>query len=97
MRPPPEGGGYGDTRILRPPGRDASMRPPPEGGGYAERCGQRPRRGRCFNEAAARGRRIYAKLLILLKIYISFNEAAARGRRICDDNSPYRLDADLLQ
>ncbi len=60
----------------------ASMRPPPEGGGYPRE--QRPTRfrGRCFNEAAARGRRISRSTDLSRPCSCCFNEAAARGRRI---------------
>ena len=58
------------------------MRPPPVGGGYRNEKIIRKANQSCFNEAAARGRRIPSSAWSRSRWPRCFNEAAARGRRI---------------
>ncbi len=58
MRPPLESGGYGPPDRAQARIKEASMRPPLESGGYTAPPVCCHRSCSCFNEAAARKRRI---------------------------------------
>ena len=83
MRPPPASGGYEEQQIRTLRFHLASMRPPPASGGYAREFIMAYLEVPCFNEAAARERRIRR----------SRNASYAKGSRTClreprPDNNP---------